>query len=176
MKYLRAGPFCVISGGQTGVDRAALDAAASVGVPCGGWCPAGREAEDGVIPLRYPLSELPGRGYDERTYKNVEDGDGTLVIAFGRATGGTARTIEFCGKLGRPLLVVDAAIMPLEETVRRAVRFVSERNLRRLNVAGPRASDEPRAYAHAHALARELCVQCAQGSAAGPSRAQPSSA
>ena len=166
----------IISGGQTGVDRAALDAALNVGVSCGGWCPAGRRAEDGVIPLRYPLSELPGGGYDERTHKNVEDSDATLVVVFGRASGGTARTIQFCRQLGRPHLVVDAAIVPLDEAVRRAVQFVTERDLRQLNIAGPRASGEPRAYAYAYALVRELCLRCTPSPNPGPSRAQPSSA
>lgn len=166
----------IISGGQTGVDRAALDAALSVGVPCGGWCPAGRRAEDGMIPLRYPLSELAGGGYDERTHKNVEDSDATLVVTFGRPSGGTARTIEFCRQLGRPHLVVDAAIEPLDEALRRAVQFVTERDPRRLNIAGPRGSGEPRAYAYTYALVRDLCLRCAPSPTPGPSRAQPSSA
>jgi hypothetical protein len=153
-------PFCVISGGQTGVDRGALDAALGLGVPCGGWCPAERCAEDGTIPARYPVTELRGAGYDERTRKNVEDSDGTLVITFGRASGGTARTIEVCHKLGRPHLIVDAASVPLEKAVRLAVEFVSEQGVRRLNVAGPRASGEPRGYAYAYSLLRELCLQC----------------
>lgn len=165
----------IISGGQTGVDRAALDAALSIGVPCGGWCPAGRRAEDGVIPLRYPLTELAGGGYDERTHRNIEDSDATLVVTFGRASGGTARTIEFCRQLARPHLIVDAAIVPLEEAVRRTVQFVTAGSPRRLNVAGPRASGEPRAYAYAYALVRDLLLQCAQSSTPGPSAAQPSS-
>jgi hypothetical protein len=98
------------------------------------------------------------------------------VVAFGRASGGTARTIEFCRQLGRPHLVVDAAIEPLDEAVRRAVQFVTERDARRLNIAGPRASGEPRAYAYAYALVRALCLRCAPSPTPGPSRAQPSSA
>jgi len=92
MRPAETRPLRVVSGGQTGVDRGALDAALERGVPCGGWCPAGRLAEDGVIPARYPVTELRGAGYDERTRKNVEDSDGTLIVTFGRATGGTART------------------------------------------------------------------------------------
>lgn len=165
----------IISGGQTGVDRAALDAALASGVPCGGWCPAGRRAEDGVIPLRYPLSELPGGGYDERTHRNVEDSDATLIIAFGRASGGTARTLEFCQQLGRPHLIVDAASVPLDEALRRAVQFVTEGGLRRLNVAGPRASGAPRACAYAYALVRDLCLQCALRPTSDPSGTQANS-
>ena len=154
-----ARPFCVVSGGQTGVDRGALDAALSLGVPCGGWCPAGRAAEDGVIPARYPVIALPDAGYDARTVKNVEDSDGTLIIAFGRASGGTARTIDVCRKLARPHLIVDATTVTLEEAVCRAERFVSEEGIRRLNVAGPRASGEPRGYEYACSLVRGLCLR-----------------
>jgi len=149
----------VISGGQTGVDRGALDAALELGVPCGGWCPAGRAAEDGRVPTRYPVTELAGAGYVERTWKNVEDSDGTLIITFGEASGGTARTIEFCQQLGRPHLIVDADAVPLEEAVRRAVQFVGVEEIRRLNVAGPRAAGEPRAQGYAYELVRHLCQQ-----------------
>ena len=168
--------FRVVSGGQTGVDRGALDAALELGVPCGGWCPAGRLAEDGVIPARYPVTELHGAGYGERTHKNVEDSDGTLIVTFGPASGGTAYTIEVCQKLARPHLIVDAASVTLGEAVCRAVRFVKEEGVGQLNVAGPRASGEPRAYEYAHALVRELCRQCGVGvrESRGPTP-QPSS-
>jgi len=149
----------VISGGQTGVDRGALDAALSLGIPCGGWCPAGRCAEDGIIPAHYPLTELSGAGYDQRTYKNVADSDGTLIITFGRPSGGTARTIEVCQRLGRPRLIVDASSFPFAQSVAEAVRFVTAEGIQQLNVAGPRASGEPRGYEFAYALVRELCLR-----------------
>jgi hypothetical protein len=149
--------FSVISGGQTGVDRGALDAALDLGVPCGGWCPAGRRAEDGVIPARYPVTELPGAGYIERTQQNVEDSDGTLVITFGEPGGGTASTIESCKKLRRPHLILDAAVVPLEVAVRQALQFVTGEGIRRLNVAGPRARSQPHGYEYAYSLVRELC-------------------
>ena len=168
-------PFRIVSGGQTGVDRGALDAALSLGVPCGGWCPEGRRAEDGVIARRYPLIELRGAGYEERTHRNVEDSDGTLIITFGRASGGTARTIEICEKLGRPHLIVDAATVLLEYAVHEAVGFVREEDIRQLNVAGPRASGEPRGYKYACSLVRELCRQCGV-SQSRSSPSQPSSA
>ena len=168
MRSAETRQFRLVSGGQTGVDRGALDAALELGVPCGGWCPADRLAEDGVVPARYPVTELHGAGYDERTRKNVEDSDGTLIVTFGRARGGTARTLEVCRELGRPVLIVDAASITLEEAVRRAVRFVREEGVGQLNVAGPRTSGEPRGYEYAYALVRELCRQC------GPAR-QPGS-
>jgi hypothetical protein len=167
MTALPARPFRVISGGQTGVDRGALDAALDAGVPCGGWCPAGRAAEDGVIPARYPVTELPGAGYDERTHKNAEDSDGTLIITFGGASGGTARTIQICRKLGCPHLIVDAASVTFEEAVSRAVRFVRDEDIRRLNVAGPRASGEPRGHDYAYSLVRDLCLQCRVSGSSG---------
>jgi hypothetical protein len=146
----------IVSGGQTGVDRGALDAAMRVGAPCGGWCPAGRKAEDGPIPARYPVVELPGADYLDRNRKNVEDSDGTLIIAFGQPSGGTARTVQFCRRLQRPHLVVDAATALLDRAVHQAVEFVKGRGLRRLNVAGPRASGEPRGYDYAFELVRRL--------------------
>ena len=121
------------------------------------------------------LQELRDAGYDERTHKNVEDSDGTLIVTFGQATRGTARTISLCERLERPHLIVDAASVTLEEAVWRAVRFVREEGVGQLNVAGPRASGEPRAYEYALALVRELCRQCgARQTHGGPP--QPSSA
>ena len=168
-------PFRIVSGGQTGVDRGALDAALSLGVPCGGWCPEGRLAEDGVIPGRYPLIELRGGGYEQRTHRNVEDSDGTLIITFGRASGGTARTIDICETLGGPHLIVDATTVLLEDAVGEALRFVQEENIGQLNVAGPRASGEPRGYECAYSLVRQLCLEWGEGQPTGSPR-QPNSA
>jgi Circularly permutated YpsA SLOG family len=161
--------FTVISGGQTGVDRGALDAALDLGVRCGGWCPAARMAEDGVIPARYPVTELAGARYLERTYKNVEDSDGTLVITFGPPAGGTASTIGFCKALGRPHLIIDAAVVPSEEALRLSVDFLDNESIRRLNVAGPRATGAPRGHAYAYALVRALCERAAERAGASGS-------
>ena len=159
MSSLCTRPLRVVCGGQTGVDRGALDAALDLGIPCGGWCPEGRQAEDGIIPARYPLTELSGAGYDQRTRKNVEDSDATLVITFGPASGGTALTIAACLELGRPHIVIDASITPLEQAVSESVQFVTEEGVAKLNVAGPRASAEPRSYGYSYALVRALCLQ-----------------
>jgi hypothetical protein len=134
----------IVSGGQTGVDRGALDAALAVGFPCGGWCPQGRKAEDGAIPDRYPLQELPGAGYLQRTRKNVEDSDGTLILTFGPASGGTLRTIEFCRQMRKPHIVIDAAVTSFDEAAQEVLEFVKGSGVGSLNVAGPRASGEPR--------------------------------
>ncbi len=136
----------ILSGGQTGADRAALDAALAAGVPCGGWCPAGRRAEDGVIPDRYPVVELAGGGYPARTKRNVVDSDGTAVMAFGPPTGGTKLTVDLCGRLGRPCLVVDAELATATEAAVLMAVFVLRHRVGRLNVAGPRASGQPQIY------------------------------
>ena len=146
----------IISGGQTGVDRGALDAALEAHAPCGGWCPEGREAEDGTIPARYPVHEIPGGGYIRRTRQNVEDSDGTLVLTFGPATGGTARTIEFCRQLGKPHLIIDADGTSIEDAERLTLDFVRAHELSYLNVAGPRASMEGRGYWYARGLIGNL--------------------
>ncbi len=136
----------IISGGQTGADRAALDAAMEAGVPCGGWCPAGRKAEDGVIPDHYPVIELPGAGYVRRTRQNVIDSDGTLVVSFGPPEGGTARTVRYCKREGKPFLVIDANVVSPTLAAGDARRFVSEHRVQTTNVAGPRASNQPEIY------------------------------
>jgi hypothetical protein len=95
----------IISGGQTGVDRAALDVGLELGIPIGDWVPLGRLAEDGPIPDRYPLAEMPTEEYAARTRKNVEEADGTLILLGGppsMATDGTALTIRLARESGKP--------------------------------------------------------------------------
>ena len=142
----------IVSGGQSGVDRAALDAAIAAGVPCRGWCPAGRRAEDGTIPARYPLRETAAPDYATRTRRNVEDSDATLVVTDGPPAGGTALTIRLCAERGRPLLVVDAAATSVDDALPRLAEFVDGRRIRVLNVAGPRASESATAARRAGEL------------------------
>ncbi len=131
----------IISGGQTGVDRGALDAALELSFPCGGWCPAGRKAEDGAIPDRYPLEELPSADYVKRTRQNVTDSDGTIVISFGELTGGTLKTVRFCERLKKPVLVVDALRTNAEDVAVQAADFVGvvQRCVRHARHPGPAA-------------------------------------
>jgi hypothetical protein len=133
----------IISGGQTGADRAALDAALERGVPCGGWCPDGRLAEDGSIPARYPLIPLPGGSYDDRTRRNVLDADATVILCFGPPFGGAETTRRACIALQKPLLVIDAAVVNADQAARQIVGFVTEHEIGVLNVAGPRVGDQP---------------------------------
>ena len=134
----------IVSGGQTGVDRAALDVALALGIPCGGWCPKGRRAEDGRLPARYPLKETPSPEYPERTEWNVRDSDGTLILNRGRLSGGTAQTAAIVARWGRPGLLVDVD-RSLEPARVRA--WIAAHRVAVLNVAGPRESKRPGIYA-----------------------------
>jgi predicted Rossmann fold nucleotide-binding protein DprA/Smf involved in DNA uptake len=96
-------PSKIISGGQTGVDRAALDAALAAGIALGGWCPKGRLAEDGPLPEHYPLEQTPRRSYRQRTEWNVRDSDGTLVLYWGELQGGTLATVKLADQYRRPI-------------------------------------------------------------------------
>jgi len=141
----------LVSGGQTGVDRAALDAALALGISCGGWCPRGRRAEDGPIDACYALQETPSADYAQRTEWNVRDSDGTLVLTRGEPRGGTALTLDFARGLGRPTLVLDLARAPDAEAIRDWLR---RERIRVLNVAGPRESVAPGIHEDALGLLR----------------------
>lgn len=146
----------IISGGQTGVDRGALDAALASGFPCGGSCPLGRRAEDGAIPERYPLTEIDSASYPARTRQNAADADGTLVIFFGGLSGGTAETLRICQALGRPVLTVDGSAKTPELAAVEAMAFVAQNAIAVLNVAGPRESSHAGAAQYARAVVRMM--------------------
>jgi hypothetical protein len=139
----------IISGGQTGVDRAALDVALKHGIDCGGWCPEGRLDEFGRIPDRYPVRELKAGGFTERTLQNVKDSDGTVVIYSGQIGGGTAQTVRFCVELKRPHEFIDASKIPAKEATSLITDFVQAKKIKILNVAGPRQSEWPEGYDYA---------------------------
>ena len=146
----------IISGGQTGVDRGALDAAMALGAPCGGWCPQGRHAEDGPIRDNYPLIELKGGGYRDRTLKNIEDSDATLVLRFNVCSPGTELTVKHALNCGKPLLVIEPLITSIECAQEQVAQFCLSRGVRSLNVAGPRASEESTGYEFALRLVLAL--------------------
>jgi len=143
----------VTSGGQTGVDRAALDVALELDIECGGWCPKGRRAEDGIIARKYPLQETPKRDYVQRTEWNVRDSDATLILCRGKPQGGTAKTIIFAVALNKPYLAVNLDRPPDLPVIRDWLRR-SEVSV--LNVAGPRESQSPGIYNKASAVLRQL--------------------
>jgi hypothetical protein len=143
----------LVSGGQTGVDRAALDAALELGLACGGWCPAGRLAEDGVIPDSYPLNELASHDPADRTERNVRDSDATLVLHRGGLSGGTELTARLARQFGRPLLIRDLAA-PVDAGP--VAAWLSLNRVRVLNCAGPRESEAPGIAAQARPLLAEI--------------------
>jgi hypothetical protein len=131
----------IVSGGETGVDRAALDAALAAGFPCGGWVTWDRMAEDGVIADRYPLVPLPKGGFRQRTRLNVSDSDGTAILYHESLKGGTRLTRNLCALLKRPYILINAAEMPDPILASSAVsKFIMDNNIETLNVAGPRLS------------------------------------
>jgi len=136
----------IVSGGQTGADRAALDLALRLGIPHAGWVPKGRRAEDGPLPDRYLLKETSTANYPERTEQNVIDSDGTLVISHGSLTEGSTYTVEMAIKHGRPWLHLDMERLTLREASQRVRSWIATSSIEVLNVAGPRQSNDPRIY------------------------------
>jgi hypothetical protein len=156
--------IAIVSGGQTGVDRAALDVARSLGLPCAGWCPAGRAAEDGPLPARHPLRETPSADPAQRTAWNVRDSDATLVLSFGAPRGGTARALAEAARLGRPALELRLDGSPQGGPDPGAVReWLARHAVERLNVAGPRESEEPGVGEAAAAFLRRLLGEGDEG-------------
>ena len=139
----------IISGGQTGVDRAGLDVALKNGIDCGGWSPTGRLDEVGRIPDRYPLKELDHGGFTERTLQNVRDSEGTVIIYVRRLSGGTEQTVRFCVEQQRPHELIDASKLSTEKAARSIVNLVRKHTINILNVAGPRQSEWPEGYNYA---------------------------
>jgi hypothetical protein len=141
-------PFAamIVSGGQTGVDRAALDWAIDHGVPHGGWCPRGRIAEDGTLDSRYLLRETESERYRQRTRKNVEDSDGTLILNLGELSDGSLATLRFAERLGRPCLVVQLDTLADPDAAGRVRDWLRNHHIGILNIAGPRESKGPGSY------------------------------
>ncbi len=133
----------IISGGQTGVDRAALDFAIQNNIACGGRCPKGRLAEDGRIDDKYPLTETNTTLYVERTKRNVKEGDGTLILYSGELGNGSAYTAKYARQKKKPLLVIRTDEPDLKETT---ARWIENNRIKVLNIAGPRESTSPGIY------------------------------
>lgn len=150
----------IISGGQTGVDRAALDVALELGISCGGWCPKGRKAEDGHIDMRYTLQETTSSSYSVRTEKNVRESDGTLILTKGQPRAGTALTIKFAQKHKRPYLIRDPFVRKDLGTIR---MWLEVNRIRVLNVAGPRESELPGIHDRAFEFLRDLFLTIPAG-------------
>jgi hypothetical protein len=139
----------IVSGGQTGVDRAALDAAMYLDIPHGGWCPLGRRAEDGVIPDRYQLQETESAAYSERTLANVLAADLTLVLSDGPLHGGTKLTANLAEQHGREFLLADLSAGDDPQAHVTIGEWLLSNHPEVVNVAGPRESGRPGSYVRA---------------------------
>jgi hypothetical protein len=147
----------LISGGQTGADRAALEVAHALGIPYGGWVPRGRAAEDGPIPAELGgLRETSTSDPRERTRANVRDADGTLIVSHGVLRGGSALTLEVALELAKPVLHLELDVMSEGRAVETVERWLAQHAIEVLNVAGPRASEDPNIRAATHALLERL--------------------
>ena len=143
----------IVSGGQTGVDRAALNVAIELGIEHGGWCPRGRRAEDGVIAAKYQLQETDSVDYAIRTEKNVKDSDGTLILYRERLMRGTLLTHQIAKRMSKPLLRVR---LDRPVSIDRIVRWLTENSVNVLNVAGPRASSQDGIEQQAYDLLKKV--------------------
>lgn len=148
-----ARPHKIVSGGQTGVDRAALDVALALGVPCGGWVPRGRRAEDGPLDGLYPVQETKSSAYDARTEANVRDSDATLILTRGEPAGGTRLTLDLAQAANKPYHIVD---LKRTHSPLAALRWLESKRPGVLNVAGPRESNAPGIYGEAKTFLNNL--------------------
>ena len=136
----------IISGGQTGADQGALDAAINLGIPHGGWIPKGRLTENGPLSEKYNLIEMPTASYPERTKKNIRESDGTLILSRGRLTGGSEYTEKWALKYGKPIIHIDLSIVTPFYAAVQINNWIVDYDIKIMNVAGPRASKDSKIY------------------------------
>lgn len=142
----------IISGGQTGADQGALDAAIALGVEHGGWIPKGRKTEIGPLPKKYHLKEMVSPSYPKRTEKNVLDSQGTLILTNGRLTGGSSLTKKYAVQHGLPWLHVNLDKVAIPEAIDMVKCWVKENRIKALNVAGSRESKSPGIHDSTHSI------------------------
>lgn len=136
----------IISGGQTGADRAAIDFAIKHNLPYGGWVPKGRKTEDGTLSEIYHLQEMATGQYSKRTEKNILDSDGTLIVSHGLLTGGSALTRELAKQHRKPWIHIDLKTTPYPDAARMIREWVGRNDIKVMNVAGARGSKDPKIY------------------------------
>ena len=136
----------IISGGQTGADQAALDVAIKLNIPHGGWIPRGRKTENGSLPEKYQLQEMPTGSYPKRTAQNILDSDGTLILSHGKLTGGSKLTRDLAAKHSKPHLHVDLSQNSATYSAELIKMWLADNGIKILNVAGSRASGDPDIY------------------------------
>jgi hypothetical protein len=136
----------IISGGQTGADQGALDAAIRLGIDHGGWIPKGRKTEAGPLADRYRLDEMPTADYHPRTEKNVFSAEATVIFSHGPLKGGSRLTRQLAEHHGRPWLHIDLDTTAAFDAARKLNDWIRQYDIKVLNVAGPRASEDPLIY------------------------------
>lgn len=146
----------LVSGGQTGVDRAMLDFCMDMGIACGGWCPEGRMAEDGIIDQKYPLKELAGGSYNQRTRANIRDSDASVILYHGKIEGGTLKSLKFAKKEEKPFLLLDMSVLEVSDAVVEIEKFLKRKRPSILNFSGPRQSEWKDAYSCCQTLLKKL--------------------
>jgi len=146
----------LISGGQTGIDRAMLDFCLDRGIRCGGWCPEGRMAEDGIISLKYPVKELPKASYKTRTVANVKDSDAIVIIFFTRMEGGTLKSFEITRKENKPFLLLDMSVLDVKRASLLLRKFLEKFQPSIVNFSGPRHNEWNEGYACCYTILQEL--------------------
>jgi len=149
----------IISGGQTGVDRAGLDAAIALNIDHGGYVPKGRKAEDGQVPLKYQMEELARGGYPARTKKNIEESDGTLVFCQGKPSTGTKLTVDHAEQINKPCLVLDLDAVSRLTAVGMIRSWIEQHGIEVMNVAGPRLSGAP----FLATMAKRILIEALEG-------------
>ncbi len=154
----------IISGGQTGVDRAALDFALENEIDCFGWCPKGRKAEDGIIPSLYPLKETETSRYEKRTLKNVDESQGLLVFVDNKPDKGTILAIDYAEKQNKPIYVIHLS-MNVEDQETGILDFLDDQNVTTVNIVGPRESNCPGIYQKTKDFLVELFIRIKGASA-----------
>jgi hypothetical protein len=150
----------IVSGGQTGVDRAALDAAIKLNIPHGGWCPKGRLAEDSTIAKHYKLKETYTSEYSERTKLNIRDSDGTLILTpetLDKITDGTILTIREVKEKNKPCLIISLTQIQ-DFNFKDILSWIKENHIKILNIAGPRESQSPGIYNMAYKFIESLLI------------------
>lgn len=150
----------IITGGQTGADQGALDAAIELEIPHGGWVPKGRKTEAGTLPAKYRLQEMPTASYKARTERNVVDSDGTAILSHGRLTGGSALTEKMAKKHEKPSLHIDLTETSRFGAARLIASWIAQTGVEILNVAGPRASEDPDIYQATKEITRTVIKLC----------------
>ncbi|MCG6187975.1 putative molybdenum carrier protein [Maribellus maritimus] len=146
----------IISGGQTGVDRGALDACLNNNFSHGGWCPKGRMAEDGRIDIKYKLDETGESNYNSRTYKNVRNSNATLIIVNGDLKGGTLLTQQIATQMKKPVLILFPEKPDAKDSFLKMITFIQNNNVSILNIAGPRKSEWIQGYQYSFQLVSDF--------------------